>query len=474
LRPSPDKDVTRDDREGKIHNTASPSIAPNIEKPPVKQISQHPSQQQPSRRKEKAMSLRQRRERSEDLEVEMLPRKSGATQGSVLIGGGDVILLMELALDKLELLNYRISYLQKRDIVTPLTPTEFALPPTDARRQHAVSASFMSLVEWIIQDHLGVQWNADDMQTSLHNSRSLLTILTNQCNLSAETAAALVPASLSKGTGHTCCVVLNFLLDLALQRKGMALLPAPTYNDAADNAYDEEIGGSDDVEEEMRNAKNGRIGGDSNDGEQENEEEEEEVYYGGGVARGPDAALTAPWDLKKLFTMADEETRKAWRIECERVGPILHRTNVEVKKSLSGGGGTSMATASAWRMHLSTLRHHLGSIERAKQKTNSRNNSDVVHPIFSSPESMPWATDLATLKRGQPLLTSLFGRMEDEYRTILNQETLIHDKVQTRRSNVGKASERLTEMSERSTTLRDEVGRIGAGVSDTSPLQVSG
>ena len=64
-------------------------------------------------------------------------------------------MLMELALDKLELLNYRRLYLARKDIVHALTPTEFALPPIDTRKQHAMSVSFMSLVEWIFSEHLG-------------------------------------------------------------------------------------------------------------------------------------------------------------------------------------------------------------------------------------------------------------------------------------------------------------------------------
>ena len=77
------------------------------------------------------------------------------------------------------------------------------------------------------------------MQTTLHNSRSLLTTLTNDCHLPSGDAAALSPASVAKGSGHACCVVLNYVLDLALQRKGMASLSSPKYNDAVDTAYDE-------------------------------------------------------------------------------------------------------------------------------------------------------------------------------------------------------------------------------------------
>ena len=77
------------------------------------------------------------------------------------------------------------------------------------------------------------------MQTTLHNSRSLLTTLTNDCHLPSGDAAALSPASVAKGSGHACCVVLNYVLDLALQRKGMASLSSPKYNDAMDTAYDE-------------------------------------------------------------------------------------------------------------------------------------------------------------------------------------------------------------------------------------------
>ena len=92
--------------------------------------------------------------------------------------------------------------------------------------------------------------------------------------------------------------------------------------------------------------------------------------YGGGIRRGPDAALTAPWDLKKLFTIADDATRDAWRIECERVGPILHRMNIKVKKSLAGvtGASSSMTTSSAWRMHLNSIKYHSNNIERAQKK----------------------------------------------------------------------------------------------------------
>lgn len=201
--------------------------------------------------------------------------------------------------------------------------------------------------------------------------------------------------------------------------------------------------------------------------------------YGGGIRRGPDAALTAPWDLKKLFTIADDATRDAWRIECERVGPILHRTNIKVKKSLAGvtGASSSMTTSSAWRMHLNSIKYHSQNIERAQKKKKNQGGrskgkgKEELHAIFSAPETMQWARDLATLKRGQPLLKSLFGRMETEYQHVLKKEKEIQSTVDKRRLYVAENSEKLTEISERSTIVREEVDRVGAGVSDTSPLQ---
>ena len=61
--------------------------------------------------------------------------------------------------------------------------------------------------------------------------------------------------------------------------------------------------------------------------------------------------------------------------------------------------------------------------------------------------------------------------MEVEYQHVLKKEKEIQETVDQRRLYVAENSEKLTEISERSTIVREEVDRVGAGVSDTSPLQ---
>ena len=249
-------------------------------------------------------------------------------------------------------------------------------------------------------------------------------------------------------------------------------------------------GGGDVVEEEESDG--GRGGGGSDD------DEGEGMYYGG-IRRGPDANLTAPWDLKSLFSMADDETRDRWRLECERVGPALQRATLEMKRGMKGDGHGSI-TLNAWRSHVATLRHHCNVVDHARwggdggdggngkgggggkgkgkgargRGGRGRRGSEqqIVSRMLQAPETMPWSVDLASLRRGEPLLESLFARMQQEYQIMLKKELMLSKNVGERRERVHDFSTRLTDIAERCSVVKDEVHRVGADVSDTSPLQV--
>ena len=312
--------------------------------------------------------------------------------------------------------------------------------------------------------------------------------LTDSCGLSPEAAALLSPSDLAKGCGQACCTVLNHCLDRVLDQQGRTRLERPCYNDA-EQAVVEEIeehkdGGVEEDEgavgrgrsgqsgQSGQSGRSGRVGGGSDEeegGGGVGGEESDEEYFSGGIRRGPDACLSAPWDLKQLFSMADEETRSMWRVECERVGPALQRMNRELKQG--GGRGTS----SAWRLHLNTLSHHLGQIAHATALGGSGGSGGRgVAMLFGAPNSLPWSMDLAALKRGEPLLRNLFQRMQEEYQEVVQQSTAWQLKVEERKSRVSEYAMQMTDISERNSVVKEEVQRVGADVSDTSPLQVGG
>ena len=94
--------------------------------------------------------------------------------------------------------------------------------------------------------------------------------------------------------------------------------------------------------------------------------------------------------------------------------------------------------------------------------------------LFGAPNSLPWSMDLAALKRGEPLLRNLFQRMQEEYQEVVQQATAWQLKVEERKSRVSEYAMQMTDISERNSVVKEEVQRVGADVSDTSPLQVGG
>ena len=485
--------------KGSARGESSTSNSPNISSPDVGSLrSTRPV------RKEKAMSARHRRDQLEAAEqMQILGGGSGGgggVGGNTIASGGtaetNAITLMDMSLDKLEMINYRELYLKPRDIMHAFTPMEFALLPKDNRRLHELSASFMNVIHWLLNDCMKVSWEMDEMQTSLHNARDLLSVLTNRCRMSPDMVANLSPSDVAKGCGHACCSILNYVLDCVLEYQGQSSLAAPKYNDA--EAVVEEIGNLEGVKNDRgddvtndRKGGSGRVGGAQDDIDEnlsENEDEQQnsdDEMYGGGIRRGPDAALSAPWDLKQLFSMADDETRNMWRVECERVGPALQRVNKELKRGLAGSS-SSVGTSSAWRMHLNTLKHHLRSIKSTKihgsnsddgngSSGNQNNNSSVrgIHLLFESPNQLPWAVDLIRLNRGEPMLKNVFGQIQDEYEQIIKRSKTLQKTVDKKSSKVSEYSTQLTELSEKNSIAKEEVHRIGSGMSDTSPLQVS-
>ena len=89
---------------------------------------------------------------------------------------------------------------------------------------------FTDVCGWLLSLLMsGQPWSADSMQPVLVNARSLLAVLTERCGLSPAAAATLTPQALSKGHGHACCVVLNWLCDQALAARGLRKLPKPDH-----------------------------------------------------------------------------------------------------------------------------------------------------------------------------------------------------------------------------------------------------
>lgn len=119
-----------------------------------------------------------------------------------------------------------------------------------------------------------------------------------------------------------------------------------------------------------------------------------------------------------------------WRVECERVGPTLHIANTEMKTRGVGRVGTS----STWRLHLNSLRYHLEQIQRLQNKHNKQDSAGRgVKMLFDAPQTLPWAVDLTTLQRGEPLLGTVFSRMQKEYQTLLKTLKLVQTQVEDRR-----------------------------------------
>jgi hypothetical protein len=442
-------------------------------------------------------------------------------------GGGDsakdvgAIYLMDLALEKLRLLDYYRHFIVAQNKMRAFTSVEFAVPRQAALhpggslslQQHAEIAvrqgqfsDFLGVCSWLLNSYLACDWKEDDMQTAIENARGLLAALTDEIGLSPGSAAAMTSQAIARGHGHSVCVLLNWILDKVLVQRNMASLPPPDYSTLIGAAEVEEIlGGEDDEEDNGGGVAEDDVMGGGLDSDDENTpggkaweqtgnkkgrsagsgENDREEFYLGGIRRGPDADVTAPWDLNALFKLADGEARKRWDIECERVRPKLQAMDKHIKASLSGG---TTFNVSAWREHLQIARAHSKRLQDIQQRegASSRNGASdgggsgsapsttksTVQRFLSAPETMPWARAIMKIQRQEPLLERMYAPIIGEWRDVAKRIEVLQRLVNDRQESVGVSSQKLVEMSEELSMARDNIQRIGEGVSDTSPVQV--
>ena len=473
-------------------NPEGDTHSPNMTKSEVKGHDDRPAP------KEKVMSDRNHRDKVEKRNERQYQRrlKQAPKHGGPLAASG-AIYLMDLALEKLNILDYHRKYIHDRNIMQCFTPVEFALPRASIhltngdmhKGEHAHSAmqqmqlsDFFGVCSWLLNSFLACDWREDDMQTALENTRSLLTTLTDELGLSPDAAAAMAAPTVAHGYGHSVCLLLNWILDKALMSLDMKTLSPPDYSKLNTVGKEEFLQGDSDIEDtivedetsnrydEIGEAKTGssklQMKASSND-----KGEEEEEYYRGGVRRGPDADITAPWDLDALFKISDVEAQKKWDIECERVRPKLHAVNRHIKASLVNG--TSMNT-SAWREHLQIARVHSRRLENVKQRDgNFTRERSVLERFFSQPNTMPWAQDLVKIKRQESGLERMYSSITKEWQETAKRLKELQKEVNERQISVNTSSQKYAEMSEDLADIRDHVQRIGENVSDTSPVQVS-
>ena len=76
------------------------------------------------------------------------------------------------------------------------------------------------------------------------------------------------------------------------------------------------------------------------------------------------------------------------------------------------------------------------------------------------------------IQRQEPLLERMYAPIIGEWRDVAKRIEVLQRLVNDRQESVGVSSQKLVEMSEELSMARDNIQRIGEGVSDTSPVQV--
>ena len=146
--------------------------------------------------REKAMSIRQRRDDRHQRKLREGVSSSNSDGSSARDAGA--IYLMDLALEKLRLLDYYRHFIVAQNRMRAFTPVEFAVPrqvslyPNGALslQEHAVIAvrqeqlsDFFGVCSWLLNSYLACDWKEDDMLTAVQNARGMLVALTDEIGL---------------------------------------------------------------------------------------------------------------------------------------------------------------------------------------------------------------------------------------------------------------------------------------------------
>lgn len=270
----------------------------------------------------------------------------------------NVIALMEDINEKLKLLNYENDFLKKRTDLRPVTRTFFAIS-SKASEQFPY---FSQLVAWLL--HLiGVEfmeWNEFDDPNTI--SQAIVDEL-RKLGMGQGTAGGveqLVPVSkLRHGSGDAVCLCLDFLADRALASRRFRVQP-PIYNnndDMEEAQVDEAAEIGDEVEEDVAQEEEMLPGLSGPNDFASDSLSSSSSNAGASGAAGGGGGGDESWQSSTLSANNKASVDPAaWRLELERVGPLLKlRSSATVSAAAHGG--------KEWRSHLEAAVKHVSTIK---------------------------------------------------------------------------------------------------------------
>uniref|UniRef100_T1I8Q9 Uncharacterized protein n=2 Tax=Rhodnius prolixus TaxID=13249 RepID=T1I8Q9_RHOPR len=334
-------------------------------------------------------------------------------------------MMMESLLEKLKIINYEEEFI-KEVKMRPLSRHYFALETNPGEQFYM----FIALAAWLIRKagiSFGTPQEDDDPNSTIAS------ILQAMRNLGL--AVDFSPTKLKKGSGWFTLQCLTNLADKVIERlkvnykKPMIPLEEEQVNTDVLNAENESELTFDRVEEEMGVD-------DESDLDEDNELDVDDLYLA--------SAYLEPSKTNEIIEA--NVTSEAWKIELERVIPLL-------KVSIKSSSGD-------WRAHLDAMKNHQSALDELSSFVGTQLNkleTDI-------------DTVLHKINKREKLINSQFEILLGQYRALQEELAVVNEKYREVNVGVVERQKVLSQLSDNLESVKQETEERGATMSDGSPL----
>ena len=332
--------------------------------------------------------------------------------------------LMETIVEKLKLLNYE-KYFCEQKSRKPFSRTHFAITPVPPENSSTLLASFLKLVAWLMEvcGRDFVLDKFDDPTTSVNK----VMVDLKQMGFKMDFPAL----KLRQGFGDAVCIVLNFLCDRSLEKRGFAFKDKSLVypDELEDNAEVDDEADIGEVDEDVA------------------ESSEEEIMYSQMLQnnkRDGETKIASP--VKTLLENNTDVIK--WKAELERVSSKLMRLSRHA------------ASNAEWRSHIVTASTNGGVLRKVYPK--------VEVALKSIRESI--RTNLDRVVSKEKYINSKFDSMQYQFRELQQKLNASQTRFQTTQDSVRDLSETLATISNRLEDLKEQQESKGSSMTDTAPL----